>query len=378
MALSVSDVDWLAHNPTAVAAAGRRELSKASMIADGTYLRETFGEHARPLIELVQARRSAQGRIPEDWIFSADAAQQATHRAVAEHRARRILEIVGPERPIHDATCSIGSECAAFTDAGAHTVLGTDLDPARVAMAAHNIGPVVAVADALQPVSADAVLLADPARRAGGRRIVKPEDLLPPLPDLVQSWRGRDFAIKCAPGIDYSEWDGEVDIVSVDGGVKEACLYSPGLSRIGRSATLIASGSIAHYDDSLPDTCTVADAGRYIIDPDGAVVRAGLVRQYATAHGLWQLDERIAHLTGDTLPDGVSGFPVITQVPVKKVRQELAAMDCGSVEILVRGVDADPDALRKQWKLKGKRPLGVVITRIGSKGVAFICGPREG
>lgn len=379
MALNVDEVEWLVANPSAVADTGQRELSKASMISDGTHLRERFGDRARALIELVQARRSAAGRVPENWIFSADAAQQATHRAVAQHRARRILDTVGTDRPIHDATCSIGSECAAFSEAGARTVLGTDIDPARVAMAAHNIGPTVAVADALEPVTSDAVLLADPARRAGGRRIVKPEDLLPPLPDLVSAWSGRDFAVKCAPGIDYSEWDGEVDIVSVDGGVKEACLYSPGLSRDGvsRSATLIASGSVLSYDDSLPDDCPVGDAGRYIIDPDGAIVRAGLVRHYAAAHGLRQLDERIAHLTGEELPPGVSGFPVIRQVPLKRVRAELAAMDCGSAEILVRGVDADPDVLRRQWKLKGTRPLGVVVTRIGTKGVAFICGPRE-
>ena len=37
----------------------------------------------------------------------------------------------------------------------------------------------------------------------------------------------------------------------------------------------------------------VAVAHYVVMNP----VRAGLVRHYAAAHGLWQLDERIAHLT---------------------------------------------------------------------------------
>ena len=62
---------------------------------------------------------------------------------------------------------------------------------------------------------------------------------------------------------------------------------------------------------------------------------------------------------------------------LKQVRKALAALDCGAAEILVRGVDVNPDVLRKQWKLKGARALAVVITRIGRSATAFICEPRE-
>ena len=59
----------------------------------------------------------------------------------------------------------------------------------------------------------------------------------------------------------------------------------------------------------------------------------------------------------------------------KALRKALAARDCGSLEILVRGVDVDPDELRKRLRLKGGAPLSLVITRIGARGVAFICEP---
>ncbi len=36
--------------------------------------------------------------------------------------------------------------------------------------------------------------------------------------------------MKCAPGLDFSQWPGLVSVASVNGNVKEACLYTPGLA----------------------------------------------------------------------------------------------------------------------------------------------------
>jgi hypothetical protein len=119
------------------------------------------------------------------------------------------------------------------------------------------------------------------------------------------------------------------------------------------------------------------------VDPHGAVVRAGLVRHYAARHGLWQLDPDIAYLSGDRLPEGVRGFEVLDELGFseKRLRQALAAHDAGAVEILVRGVDIDPDALRKRLKLRGSAAVSVVVTRIGSgtasRATAFICRPSR-
>ncbi|MFC3848578.1 SAM-dependent methyltransferase [Corynebacterium hansenii] len=412
MSLSADEVRALLADPDLAAAAADLELSDASLLSDLAHLKSALPESpamARAVVELERARRSVRGKLPDGWLLDSDSAQQATHAAVARSRARRLAKAVesGVAPGVHDVTCSIGAEIAALAEEGI-TVLGTDIDLARALMARHNApGAHVAVADALAPVSEGMIVVADPARRAGGRRIPRPEDLLPPLPDLIDAWRGpsarvrHEMAIKCAPGIDYSGWEGEAAVTSVDGGVKEVCLYTPGLAGTSiagtggvakRSAQLLrtrgAGAPPELYDDTMPDDCGAGDAGRYIIDPDGAVVRAGLVRHYAAAHGLRQLDERIAHLTGDAIPPGASGFEVLEQVPLKRVRQALAARDCASAEILVRGVDANPDVLRKQWKLGGGGKkgrggggpgvaLGVVVTRIGSAATAFVCGPRQ-
>ena len=82
--------------------------------------------------------------------------------------------------------------------------------------------------------------------------------------------------------------------------------------------------------------------GRYILDPDGAVVRAGLVRQYAARLGWWRLDPHIAYLTGDRLmmrcvpgwcPAAGRGLDT---VPVKKL-SGAGGMSCGRLGS-VRGV----------------------------------------
>jgi hypothetical protein len=135
--------------------------------------------------------------------------------------------------------------------------------------------------------------------------------------------------------------------------------------------------------DAESDDSAVAPAGRWIVDPDGAVVRAGLVRHYAVRHRLWQLDPDIAYLSGDHLPEGVRGFEVLEQFAFseRRLRQALSARGVGAVEILVRGVGVDPDALRPRLRLRGPEHLAVVLTRLGSgaasRATAFICRPSR-
>lgn len=376
MGFSVAEARYLAaHADDIVAIEPEVALTKQSVFADRALLERYFGEYARAVSVCIAARRGANGKFPAHWLSDADAAQQATPARVAEVRAGRIAG-AGAEF-VHDVTCSIGSEAPAFRDRGI-AWLGSDVDMARLIMARHNLGPDtwLAQADALAPVSAGGVVVADPARCAGGQRITDPAQLLPPLPNLLAAHAGAELAVKCAPGIDYSEWDGLVSVVSVDGGVKEACLYTPGLAGgVRREAVVLRAGE-ERVTDRDPDEVDVTAPRGFIVDPDGAIVRAGLVRNWAARHGLTMLDEHIAYLTGDTIPAGYSGFPFIEAVPLRSLKKALAAHGAGAVEILVRGVDVDPDQLRKKLKLRGSRQMAVVIARVGDSAVAHVCGSR--
>jgi hypothetical protein len=363
------------------------QLTDTTMVADVARARRCFGDRSAVLVETVLLRRRAGRKLGDvgEWLFTDEALQQATAAPVAAHRARRLAG-----RIVHDVTCSIGTELAALRPVA--DVLGSDIDAVRLVMAQHNVADVpLCRADALDPISRDTVVLADPARRSAGRRRFDPRDYRPPLDLLLHAYRDRDLVVKCSPGIDLDKlrglgFDGEVEVTSLAGDVREACLWSPSLAEPGvsrRASVLGTDGRVEQITDAQPDDSPIAPAGRWIVDPDAAVVRAGLVRHYAVRHGLWQLDPKIAYLSGEELPDGVRGFEVLEQIPFaeRRLRQALSALDCGSVEILVRGLDVDPAVLRRRLRLRGTRPLSVVITRIGAgargRATAFISRPSR-
>jgi hypothetical protein len=380
-------------------------LTDSTRITDIAAARAQFGDRAPALIETTLLRRRAVAKLAEfaelgphirvsGWLFTDEALQQASAAPVALHRARRLAGTLpdGPRGTVHDVTCSIGTELAALRGL-AGRVLGSDIDPVRLAMARHNLGADADLcrADALRPVTRDATIVVDPARRRGGRRRFDPRDYQPGLDQLLDVYRGRNLVVKCAPGIDFDQvrrlgFDGEIEVTSCAGSVREACLWTAGLTEPGirRRASILDRGE--QITDAEPHDCPVWPAGRWIVDPDGAVVRAGLVRHYAARYGLWQLDPDIAYLSGDRLPPAVRGFEVLQQLPFdeRQLRRALAALDCGSLEILVRGVGGlarDPDALRRRLRPRGSEHLSVVITRVGSRAagsaVVYVCRPSR-
>ena len=382
-----------------IEAASVLDFSRASAVASTAAVRRLDPVHAAAAIDVATARVRAAGRIrgAGTMLLTDEAVQQATAWPVAALRALRLSG-----RDVHDVTCSVGAELSELVRT-ADRVVGSDLDPVRARMAAHNVpDALVCMADALAPATRDAVVVADPARRSGGRRVHDPARLSPPLPALLESVAGRDYVIKCAPGLDTSLLGhrGEVEVVSLGGSVREACLWSEGLSGgVGRRARVVRtepsgqSGpwgepwvtgeSVAVHVEEVTDgdddeVDVNGEADRFIVDPDGAVVRAGLVRHWARRHGLRQLDSRIAHLTGAHVPAWYSGFEVLRRCRLdrKELRRVLRELDCGALEILVRGVDVDPDALRRSLALRGARSLSLVVTRIERSAVVFVCGPR--
>lgn len=385
----LTDAHYLrtADGQRAVAGLDARPLTAASRMDDVAAARGLAGEHAGAALETAVLRRRAADKLdrPQHWLLTDAALQQATPSAVARHRARRLAG-----RDVHDVTCSIGADLVEAA-AVARRCLGTDLDPVRLAMAAHNLqvrgaSAGLARADALRPVSTGAVVLADPGRRDGaGRRTWDPTALQPPLDELLSACAGRDLVVKASPGMDFAAVppDSEIEIVSWRGRAREATVWlgEPAAPGVRRRASVLApkaaggAGADWEVTDAEDDDCPVRDVGEWIVEPDPAVVRAGLVRQYAARAGLGQLDPRIAFLTGDAPVPGTRAFRVLDHGPYreKSLRSALREHDVGSLEILVRGVDVDPDALRKRLKPRGSRPATVVLTRIGDVATACVC-----
>ena len=366
----------------ALEAAAALPLTDASLLADLGRVRAVAGERAGAVVETVRLRRRAVGKLGEaaaGWLFTDEALQQATPRPVAVHRATRLAGV-----GVHDLTCSIGADLVALSEVG--FAVGSDLDPVRVLMARHNLRASglparLAVADALTRTSRGLLGYADPARRDSGRRITS-ASTVPSIADLDAAHADRLPVLRVPPGIDYEALarPGEVELVSLDGIAREAVLWPPELAGVARRATVLAAAGARQVTSDDPADDTVAPAGDYLVDPDPAVVRAHLVRQYATRHGLRQLDPHLAYLTGPAVPAGVRGFRVLDQAPYRErtVAGWARRDGVGTLEIKQRGTPIVPDELRKRLRpaLIGptRQAATLVVARIGRRGAtAFWC-----
>lgn len=359
-----------------------------SWLADLGYLRRSMSpDRAAAVLEQVHLRARAASRFERagQMLFTDAGLQQSTHPLVAAHRAERFRG----RSWVADLGCGLGGDTLALAQV-AERVLALDRDPVRLLCAQHN-ARVHGVGERVIFVRADALappfplpglaVFGDPGRRTtAGQRAFRGADYEPPLALLREKLRGAGgVALKVAPGIDYGTlpWADEVEVVSLRGQVRETTLWCGDLATPGvsRRATLLPSG--ATISDAQPGDCPIRAAGRYLYEPDRAVIRAGLVRQVGAMLGLWQLDARIAYLSGDeplTSPF-VQGFEVEEKLPfgLKSLRRRLRELDVGILEIKKRGLALDPDAFRRRLKLSGSESKTLILTRIQDKPLAFLC-----
>ena len=351
---------------------------------------ELEASRAAAALTTVQLRARAVAKFGDDAVrmyFTPDALEQATRARVADHRAAR-LAAAAPASVI-DLGCSIGGDLVAISRAGL-TAAGVDLDPIRVEMARANLaalglGGAVQVADATAIDSSGfGVRFLDPARRTGAGRTFNVEDWLPSW-TFVTSLLARPAVVKLAPGLPHDLIpDGvEAEWVSDAGEVKEAVLWSGYLATCRRRATVIGSGGLATLDESDDpyddQDRPVRDLGRFLYEPDGAVIRAGLVTAVAGGVGGGLVDEHIAYVTGDDAfhTPFARGYQVLEVLPYREklLKQALRQRSIGALTIKKRGVDVVPEQLRKRLQLSGDNEATLVLTRVRGSGTAILVKP---
>jgi SAM-dependent methyltransferase len=354
-----------------VAFAADLDLSSAITSAEAV---RPMGRLGRLALEQARLRQRALAKHPDGdrlW-WTAEALEQSTPRPVAEHHAARFR---GSETVL-DLGCSVGGDLLAL--GAVAPVVGFDLDLARLLLARANTGAPVVRADVAR-MNPRGLVFADPARRASGRRGFDPAGWSPPL-DLVLSWRTAGLGVKVAPGIDYDRLPADVDVevVSLSGDVKEAMLWRGSVADGSRrSATLLPSGHrLVATGAPAP---LVRPPGAYLLEPDGAVIRAHLVAEVCQQVGGWLLDASIAYVAADAPTPTPFGrwYGVLETLPfsLKGVRERLRALDVGPVVIKKRGTAVEPESFRKQLKLTGSRELTVVLTRQAGAQIALIVEP---
>lgn len=378
-------------------AAGRNELyraieraeslDKADPIRRAAALRR-FLDPKLATVALHQADLRARARVKfgalaGSLLFTPDGLEQATRVEVADHRAARFA--AAGLSSVLDLCCGIGADVLAFQRAGL-AVTGVERDPGTAAIAAANTGARIVSGNAEDADwrAAESVFL-DPARRTDRGRTFDPRAYSPDFDfvlDVLTS--GGYVAAKLAPGLDHHliPAGAEAEWVSFAGGVKEAVLWSAAFSRrdVSYRATVLPSGE--HLTDADPPSPAIGPVGAYLYEPDGAVIRAGLVQQVsALLPGGRRIDEHLAYLSADA-PVSTAlarGYRVLDVLPysVKPLRAELRRRQVGIVEIKKRGVDIDPAVLRRELKPQGPNAITVLLARVGESRLAVLAEPAR-
>jgi THUMP domain-like/RNA cap guanine-N2 methyltransferase len=362
---------------------------RAAHVTDATVLRLTERLRARFPAQLVadgltlqrlRDRAEAKFSRAQDMMLTRDGGEQASGERAARHRAGR-LAVRGP---VVDLCCGIGGDLVALAAHG--PVVGVDRDSLHAWMAhrnaqAYGVGERVTteVGDvrAADLTRAGAVFV-DPARRTERGRT---RDGEPPLDwCLGLAARVPHVAVKAAPGLDRATvpagW--EVEFVAVGTDLKEAVLWAPALARAGTRATVLSADSVEHT--LLPaagDDVPVGEPGEYLLDPNPAVTRAGLVAELARSVGAWKIDERIAFLAADTPVHTpfARTLRVLDSGPwrEKELAARLRGLDVGAVDVRRRGLAGDVDVLRRRLALRGARRATLVMTRARDRPWALVC-----
>ena len=377
-----------------LAAAG---LHEADLLAQTTRLRRRYPRDVvAAALDLALLRERARPKFARasQMVFTREALEQASAEVVSRYRARRYAGYPG----VADLCCGIGGDALAL--AGQTEVLAVDLDPLRLRMATVNVDA-YGHAERLRTACADArtcalptgyALWADPSRRVGGRRVFSVLQYGPPLPQLLdRAAHAPGAGIKLSPGVDYAKLASllgdaayEVEIISVRGEAREAVLWLGEPVTTRRRATLLPgtptlSAAPTLTERPLPEPVPVKAVGRYLYEPDAAVIRAHLVEHLATDAGMHKIDPQIAYLSADALIETpfATAYQVEEVMPfgLKRIRARLRALDTGELVIKKRGIGIDPALFRRHLKHKGGHGdrTVLVLTRVQERPTALIC-----
>jgi SAM-dependent methyltransferase len=358
-------------------------LDPDDALALGTRLRRRFPAElvAAALAQHeLRVRASAKFARAAGMWFTRDGLEQASAEPLARHRAGRYA---GIDR-VADLCCGIGGDLCAL--APGRQALAVDLDPVHARMArenarVHGAGEVAAVCADVRDLRLPRSLgvFVDPARRAGGRRLPAIASRPPLGWCLGLADRVAGVGIKTAPGLPLGQvppgW--EVELLADRRELKEAALWSPALASTTRRATVFPGPYTlpALRRPGPPVPCR--PPGAFLLDPNPAVTRAGLVEELARDLGAWKLDPQIAFLSADAPLRTPFGrlLAVDASLPwnLKRLRQVLRERGVGAVEVRKRGSAVDVAELTTRLRLAGDAHAVLVLTRVADRPWALVC-----
>lgn len=345
------------------------------------------------VLEQVELRRRAREKFGEwaDRMFLTRVGlEQATDRFVAQYKASRFPA----GEPVADLCCGIGGDLLGL--AGRGTAVGVDLDPVVALVAEANLAVLEALGSATVQVGDVASVdlrsfeawHMDPDRRPQGHRTTHVEYYEPPLPAIERMLAdSSQAALKLAPAAEVPEaWaeQAELEWISRDRQCRQLVAWFGSLTTQPgqRRATIVASSNASPLvlrtllgaEDERPPVAV--EIGRYVFDPDAAVLAAKLVGTLAAEHRLAALGPSVAYLTGDQAVDdpALACFEVTDVLPfdLKRLKQLLRSRGIGRLEIKKRAVRQEPEQLRRQLGLSGDHSAVLLLAPVNERTTAIL------
>jgi len=338
---------------------------------------------------LTQSRLRARARgkfgpFAAGMLFTPDGLEQATRLSVAARHAQRFSS-AGVQR-VADLGCGIGADSMALATFD-REVVAVERDDVTAAVATMNLRhwpeAVLRCEDATTTdLGGIGGAFVDPSRRtAAGKRLLDPHHGSPPLSFVLDlARRLAAVGLKTAPGIPHHlvPAGAEAQWVSVGGDVVEAALWFGLTARDGvrRAALVIPSDgdestAPAEVTDVGLTDPPVGDVGSVLYEPDGAVIRSGLVGQVAVAVEGRLVDRSIAYVTSDrVLRTPLASAYMVEDVfgfQLKRLRTWLRDRGVGRLTIKKRGTAVEPEHLRAQLRLSGDAEATIVLTRVAGR-----------
>ena len=403
--ISPDDIRWLV-GPEGSALLAELSRQAGSLAALAERLKRRFSpERVHLALAQIELRRRAAGKFPDAqrMFFLPETIQQATDFYVARYKAGRFPA----GEPLAEICCGIGGDLLGLAARG--PVTAVDLSAAALVVAEANVRSLLlpeknaldcrfCAEDARQfRVDRFTAWHIDPDRRAGGRRTTRLENYQPG-PETIDRLllECPNGAIKLAPATETPErWQREAELewIARDRECRQQVAWfgdlagKPGLrrattlwSRPDRSVIVGTVAGEAHLRSPVVDRL-----GRYVFDPDSAVIAAGLTGQLARQHALAAIHPAASYLTGDDPIDDacLQCFEVTDELPFdrKRLRALVRRRGIGRLEIKVRGVEGHPDQIRRELHLQGSDEAVLLVARAGRRVMAILARrikPRAG
>ena len=373
--------------------------SKADLVKIVSKLRGKghSAELVATVLTQLKLRRRAKakfGEFAEGMFFTEEGLEQASRLKVASIHAGRFRS--AGLKHIADLGCGIGAESLVFAGLDLD-VSAYELDEVTAAIATYNLARFENVKVEQADVTKIGLddfdgLFIDPARRdlkdsktSINKRKYDINDFSPSFDYVIEAASKKPTIVKLGPGLDHKDIpdDAEAVWVSDDGDLVELTLYFGKVKRpdVKRAALLLTSTGTHEITSTSTQRldAPLAELGKYIYEPDAAVIRSHLVGDLAIELGLNIFSNEIAYLSGDDpiVSPWLRGYEVIENLVFdrKKLKAYLREKKIGTLEIKKRGADITPEQLRRELDPKGPESATLIVTRVDGAHRVLIVKP---